>query len=233
MFKARLGALGYEVVEVNLLREAIPADAALVAVVGPKAPFNADEAAKLKAAVDGGKPLLAVVGGPESPGREDRPRRPAPVVQPRDRSSVIVDPLLNYRGQLAVIYAPIVGPIHHPIVDSLTNRAVLMPRCVADHDPHGGLRPDPGTVVQPDGPRRRPSCGRATRGLGREPTSTTKKFERNENEHARPADRRRRGDRPAEARQPARRRNRGWSSSPAGTWPTTCSWSRSRPTSTC
>ena len=60
-------SLGFEVVEVNLLRDAVPDDAALVVVVGPKAPFNPEEVAKLKAAMDAGKPVLPSLGGPESP----------------------------------------------------------------------------------------------------------------------------------------------------------------------
>ena len=53
-------------------------------------------------------------------------------------SSVIVDPVLNFRGQLMAIYAPILGVIRHPIVDSLTNRPVLMPRSSPIIHPHGG-----------------------------------------------------------------------------------------------
>jgi hypothetical protein len=128
VFKSRLSALGSDVVEVNLLRDKVPDEAALVAIIGPKAPFNADEVAKLKAALDAGKPALAVVGGPEaageSTGLEDLFRSFNIAVD----STVIVDPLLNFKGQPAVIYAPIMGMIRSPIVDSLANRAVLMPR---------------------------------------------------------------------------------------------------------
>jgi hypothetical protein len=128
LFKSRLSALGNEVVEVNLIREAVPAEAALVAIIGPKAPFNAEELARLKSAMDAGKPLLAVVGGPEAAGEksglEDLFRSYNLVVG----SGVIVDPRLNFRGQPFVIYAPILGLIRHPIVDSLTNRPILMPR---------------------------------------------------------------------------------------------------------
>jgi hypothetical protein len=128
VFKSRLGALGYEVVELNLLREPVPADVELVAVVGPKAPFSADEAAKLKAATDAGKPLLAVVGGPGSPdersGLEELFRSFNLAIEP----SVAVDPRFNFQGRPVVVYVPILAQLHHPIVDSLVNRAVLMPR---------------------------------------------------------------------------------------------------------
>jgi len=127
VFKARLGALGYEVIELNLLKETVPAEVALLAVVGPKAPFPADEVAKLKAAVDAGKPLLAVVGGPESADEKTGLEEFFRSFNLAVGSSVVLDPVLNYRGQPAVLYAPVVG-LYHPIVDSLANRAVLMPR---------------------------------------------------------------------------------------------------------
>lgn len=127
LFKARLVALGSEVVEVNLLRDAIPAEAALVAVVGPKTPFNADEVAKLKGAIDAGKPVLLVVGGPESPGEKSGLEDLLRSFNLAVGSSLILDPRLNFKSP-TVIYAPIMGLIRHPIVDSLVNRAVLMPR---------------------------------------------------------------------------------------------------------
>ena len=127
VFKARLEALGYEVIELNLLKEAVPAEVELLAVVGPKAPFSADEVEKLKAALDAGKPLLAVAGGPESAGEKTGLEELFRSFNLAIGSSVILDPVLNYRGQIAVVYAPVVG-LYHPIVDSLANRAVLMPR---------------------------------------------------------------------------------------------------------
>jgi hypothetical protein len=127
VLKARLGALGYEVVEVNLLRETVPADAALVAVIGPKAPFSADESAKLKVVVDAGKPLLAVVGGPESAGEKSGLEELFRTYNLAIGSSVVIDPVLNVRGRPAMVYA-LIGGLSHPIVDSLANRAVLMTR---------------------------------------------------------------------------------------------------------
>jgi hypothetical protein len=128
LFRSRLGALGYEAIDVNLLAEAVPADVELVAIVGSKSPFNADEAAKLKAALDAGKPLLAVVGGPESAGEksglEELFRSFNLAIEP----SVVIDPKYNFRGRPMVVYVPIMVQIRHPIVESLAGRAVLMPR---------------------------------------------------------------------------------------------------------
>jgi hypothetical protein len=143
LFKTRLSALGYEVVEVNLLREAVPAEAELVAVVGPKAPFNDDEVAKLKAAIEGGKSLLAVVGGSESQGEKTGLEGFFHSYNLEIGSSVIVDPLLSFRGRPEMIYAPVMGQVRHPIVDTLANRAVLMPRAspitiIMSPPPRGG-----------------------------------------------------------------------------------------------
>jgi hypothetical protein len=128
VFRSRLASLGYEVVEVNLLREAVPPDVALVAVVGPKAPYGPDEAAKLKAVLAGGTPVLAVVGGPESPGEktglEDLLRSYNLAVGP----GVVVDPSMHLPGQVSSIVVPITVSVRHPLVDPLVNRAVLMPR---------------------------------------------------------------------------------------------------------
>jgi hypothetical protein len=127
-FKSRLGALGYEVVELNLLSEPVPADVELVAIVGPKTAFNADEAAKLKAALDSGKPMLAVVGGPETAGEKSGLEELFRSVNLAIDASYVVDPRFNYRGRPSVVYAPILGQVHHPIIDSLAGRAVLLPR---------------------------------------------------------------------------------------------------------
>jgi hypothetical protein len=106
----------------------VPADVELVGIVGPKTPFNADEAAKLKAAADAGKPLLAVVGGPESAGEksglEELFRSFNLAIEP----TVVIDPKYNYRGRPMVVYVPIMPQIRHPAVESLAGRAVLMPR---------------------------------------------------------------------------------------------------------
>ena len=128
LFKSRLGALGYEVVELNLLNESVPAEVALVAVIAPKTPFNADEAAKLKTALDAGKPLLATVGGPASADEKTGLEELFRSYNLALGSSVVIDPWLNYQGQPMLVYAPIVGQVHHPIIDSLTNRPALMPR---------------------------------------------------------------------------------------------------------
>ena len=54
---------------------------------------------------------------------------------------LIVDPRLNYNRRVQLVFAPIVGTIRHPIVDSLANRAVLLPYRGADPHPQSAPRP--------------------------------------------------------------------------------------------
>jgi hypothetical protein len=100
----------------------------LVAIVGAKTTFNADESAKLKAAMDAGKPLLAVVGGPESPGEksglEELFRSFNLAIEP----SVVVDPKYSFRGRPMVVFVPVIPQLRNPIVESLAGQWVLMPR---------------------------------------------------------------------------------------------------------
>jgi ABC-type uncharacterized transport system involved in gliding motility auxiliary subunit len=128
VFKTRLGALGYEVIELNLVRDTVPNDAEILVVVGPKSAFNGDEVARLKHALDAGKPLLAVLGGPETAeeksGLEELLRSYNVAIAP----TVVMDPRYNYRGRPIMVYAPILPSTRHPIVDSLVNRAALLPR---------------------------------------------------------------------------------------------------------
>ncbi len=128
MFKARLSALGYDVVDVKLLSENVPDDAALVAIIGPKAAFKPEEASKVRSTLDAGKPLLVVLGGPEAAGEKNGLEDLLGAYNVSIGSSVILDPGLNYRGSPSMVYAPVVPPPQHPIVDPLLNRAVLMPR---------------------------------------------------------------------------------------------------------
>jgi hypothetical protein len=128
LFRSRLGALGYEVVERNLLTESVPADVELVAIVGPKTPFTAEEAAKLKGAVDAGKPLLALVGGPESAGEKSGLEELFRSFNLAIDSSVVIDPASSYPGRPWMVYVPLIVQIRHPIVESLAGRSVLMTR---------------------------------------------------------------------------------------------------------
>ena len=231
MFKARLGALGYEVVELNLLKETVPPEVALLAVVGPKV---AVQRRRGREAESGGRRRQAPARrgrGPGVGGREDRARGVLPVVQPGDRIERHPRPGAELPGPARGVYAPIVGLIHHPIVDSLTNRAVLMPRAspitilTAAAERQAGRTYN--QAVLPT------AILRTSDASWGETDLASKKLERNDKDEPRSADRRRRRRPTGPSRRAARSRSRAWSSSPAGSWPTTCFWSKSRRTSTC
>jgi gliding motility-associatede transport system auxiliary component len=135
----RLNATGSDVVPLNLIREEIPADTSLVLIVGPNVPFKPEEVARLKAFADRGGPVLVIVGGPEATGLGDFLRSYNVEIGP----GVVVDPFLNYGRRPNLVFAPVLGQIHHPIVDPLINRAVLVPGA----SPINIVQPGPGKPV--------------------------------------------------------------------------------------
>ncbi|MBV8231547.1 MAG: GldG family protein [Planctomycetaceae bacterium] len=122
-WKTRLGAIGAEVVELSLLSQDVPGDTALLVIVAPKTPFKPDEIARLRSFSDRGGPILALVGSAERSGLGDFLRS----YDVEIGGGSLVDPLLNYQGSPKLVFVPIRGPLHHPIIDSLVARAVLVP----------------------------------------------------------------------------------------------------------
>ena len=70
-WKSRFNKVGCEVLDLNLASDQIPADLALLIVVGPKSPFKPDEILKLTSFTDRGKPLLLLVGNTAPSGLDD------------------------------------------------------------------------------------------------------------------------------------------------------------------
>ena len=122
-WKTRLGAIGAEVVELSLLSQDVPGDTALLVIVAPKSPFKPDEIARLRSFSDRGGPILALVGSAERSGLGDFLRS----YDVEIGGGSLVDLLLNYQGSPKLVFVPIRGPLHHPIIDSLVARAVLVP----------------------------------------------------------------------------------------------------------
>lgn len=122
-WKARLGAVGSDVVELNLIRDEIPLETSLFVIVAPKSPFKNDEIAKLKAYSERGGPLLVLVGNQDKSGLDDFLK----FFNVRIGSGLAVDRRLSVRGRPFVVFVPISGALRHPIVDSLMNHAALMP----------------------------------------------------------------------------------------------------------
>ena len=115
---------------------------------------------------------------------------------------LVVDPEVELQPSRQIVFAPIVGAIRHPIVDSLANRAVLtaLTRCRSAIRDAGATDPpvNPGVLATPILRTSHESWvetdpdaaeGRAGRGRG-----------------TRAADRRRRGRRPPQAGSPDRRK---------------------------
>jgi len=123
VWKARMASNGYESVELNLLRDPVPDDVELVVVVGPKTPFKPEEVARLKAFTDRGGPVLAMIGNIDPSGLDDFLRS----FNVELGHGVVIDPEINYRGNLQLVYCFLKGGTSHPVTESLgRDRAVLV-----------------------------------------------------------------------------------------------------------
>ena len=105
IWRARLASVGCETIELNLLKDAIPDDLALLVIAGPKNPFKPEEVAKLKAYAERGRPR-------PGPGRQHR----APGLDDFLKSfnleigrGLVIDPRLNYRRNLQLVFAFLKG----------------------------------------------------------------------------------------------------------------------------
>jgi hypothetical protein len=123
VWKSRLAATGADVVALNPLRDEIPTDAAIVIVAAPTAAFKPEEVNKLKAYSDRGGPLLILASNTNKSGLDEFLRSCNLVLGP----GIVIDRRLNYGGQASLVFAPVVSTLHHPIVDPLVDRAVLVP----------------------------------------------------------------------------------------------------------
>ena len=123
LWKSRLTATGSEVVTVNLLTEDVPDGTTLLVVAGPKNPFKAEEAARLKAFADRKGPILLLISDVESTGLEEFLKG----FQLELGRGFIVEPRMNYKGNPAAVLVPVVNP-RHPILEPLNNEVLLFHR---------------------------------------------------------------------------------------------------------
>lgn len=123
IWKARLLATGSEVFSVNLLNQEIPADAAVVVIVGPKTPFKPEEVNRLKAFSDAKKPVLAVLGDAGPNGLDGYLRGFGIEIG----AGTVVEPKNNVRGRAEAVVVTIVNP-RDPILEPLKNESLLLPR---------------------------------------------------------------------------------------------------------
>jgi hypothetical protein len=123
LWKARLASVGCDPIELNLLKDAIPDDLALLIIAGPRIPFKPEELAKLKAYADRGGPVLALVGNTEPAGLDEFLRS----FNVEIGRGLVIDPQLN-ANNVQLVYTLLKGSRGHPISDALPpDRAVLVP----------------------------------------------------------------------------------------------------------
>jgi hypothetical protein len=129
-WKARFNKVGCEVVDLNLIKENIPQDLALLIVVGPKSPFKPDELLKLRSFSDSGKPLLLLLGNTEPSGLDDLLKSFNLSIGP----GLVIDPKYNFNRNPSMVFAPTNPAIKHPIADALgPDRGVLLPGAAPIH----------------------------------------------------------------------------------------------------
>jgi ABC-type uncharacterized transport system len=122
-WKARLTKVGCEVIDLDLIQDAIPRELSLLIVVGPKSPFKPEELLKLQAYAIEGRPIILVMGNTESSGLEELLKS----FNLEIGKGVLIDPKRIYNRTPWLVFAPLDGATKHPIVDAMgTNRKVLL-----------------------------------------------------------------------------------------------------------
>ena len=90
IWRAQMASIGCEPVDLNLLKDAIPDDLALLCIVGPRNPFKPEEIAKLTPIHEQGRPRPGSAGQFRAlgPGRFPQVLQPGAGPRPRHRSPV-------------------------------------------------------------------------------------------------------------------------------------------------
>jgi len=146
IWRARLAAVGSEVIELNLIRDTVPDDLALLIIAGPRTPFKPEELTKLKAYTDRGSPILALVGNNEPVGLDDFFKS----FNLEVGRGVAIDPMLNYNRNMNLIFAFLKGGQAHPITEALqADRAILVPSGAPIHILGQGSRDAAGAPSAP------------------------------------------------------------------------------------
>ncbi len=123
-WKTRLGKVGCEVVEVNLIQDNLPKELSLLVIAGPRSRFRPEELAKIKAYTTQGGPVLAVLTDPASAGLDELLRSWNLVLGP----GLLVEPRLHYNRNPYLAFVPLSVSNPHPISSPMgENRAVFLP----------------------------------------------------------------------------------------------------------
>jgi hypothetical protein len=138
-WRARLARVGCQVSELRLDRGDIPDDLALLIVVGPSDPFRPEEAAKIRAYAERGKPLLLLLGNEHATGLEELLKSQNLEIG----KGIVIDSRSNYNGNWELVVAPSRSGVDHPISTALAaDRGVLLLRAapifVAGQSPRPG-----------------------------------------------------------------------------------------------
>ncbi len=135
-WKARLMGSGCDVIELHLTQDEIPDDVSLLIVAGPTDPFQANEAAKIRAYAERDGPILLLLGNSEG-------KNPALASQGQASPSgledflkshnlefgrgLVIDRSLNYQGNLQLVKVPTRQATPHPISSAMDpNRYVIL-----------------------------------------------------------------------------------------------------------
>lgn len=126
LLRSRLQHEGLDAIELNLLRDQVPADVSLLFIVAPRSAFQSEEVAHVREFLKRGGHLVACLGQDKS-GLDEFLKTyklelgTYRIVEPRDHFP---------RGRVFSL-AILIGTPRHPIVDSLSRRRVVLPDCVA------------------------------------------------------------------------------------------------------
>ena len=155
LWRSRLASVGSDVVEVNLLRDEIPADATLLVIGGPKAPFQPAEVERIRQYLARGGPLIALVDNLAPSGLDDLLATYNIAVG----AGVVADQRYHYSNRPTIVYAPLAPSLMHPIVGPLVGQVALLqnaaPLVLKTTGPASGgtgaaaKPPNPGIIATP------------------------------------------------------------------------------------
>ncbi len=147
LWRARLGSFGTDVIELNLLRDEIPADVSLLVINGPRQPFQAGEVERIKQLIARDGRLIVLLDNRGPTGLDDLLR----TYNVELGQGLVVDPAYNYRGQGQMVYVLIPPGGNHPVTESLKGRAVLLQSIapIAILGPSRAGNADPKKVANP------------------------------------------------------------------------------------
>ena len=124
LWRSRLASLGADAVDLNLIKDDVPAAMSLVVVVGPRNTFQEQETARLKAYLVKGGPMLVAMNGQVKTGLEDLLTLHNVAFEP----GFIHDSNSNVGRRVDQLLTPPLQANEHPITQTLVGQSFLMPK---------------------------------------------------------------------------------------------------------